>query len=142
MASSVRIIHLEEQRKSILEWSVDWIRRARLKSRVELRGPARTSDQNRKMWAMLTDIVVQEKTINGQQYDEDQWKCIFMEALGHEPDILPKLSGRGWFPVNTSTSKLSIPQMAALIDFIYAWGAENSVVWSDPELGSYIAMMH
>lgn len=143
MASkAVRIIHIEDHRKSVLDWTVDWIRRARLKSRVELRGPARTTEQNNKMWAMLTDIVEQKKTINGQQFDEEQWKCIFMKALGMEPGILPTLDGRDWFPISTSTSRLEPPQMAALIDFMFAWGAEHNVVWSDPALASYEAMRH
>jgi hypothetical protein len=129
---SVRVIHTEQDREEILAY----IRKARLKSRVEVKGPARTNDQNSKMWAMLTDITRQRKQINGQEFKPEQWKCIFMEALGHEQDILPKLDGSDFFVSEQSTSKLSVEQMSALIEFMFAWGAENNVEWSDPELRS------
>lgn len=135
MAKAVEVIYTEADRDRVL----GWIRVARLKSRVEIRGPRRTLPQNDKMWAMLTDIVKQKKKINGQTYTTDQWKAIFMQALGHElrGDVLPTLDGTDFFTVDgTSSSKLSDTEMSDLIEFMFAWGAENHVEWSDPNLRS------
>lgn len=130
--ANLRVIHTEEDRQQI----IDWIKSARLKTRVEVKGPRRTLPQNDKMWAMLTDIARGKKTINGREFPPEKWKSIFMQALGHEQDVLPTLDGSDFFVIDTSTSKLSEAEMSDLIEFIYAWGAENSVVWSDPELRS------
>jgi hypothetical protein len=134
---NVRVIHTERDREEILAWFAT----ARLGTRVEVRGPRRTLPQNDKMWAMLTDIVRQRKVIDNREFSTEQWKAIFMEALGHEQDILPRLNGDGFFATDTSTSKLSDQEMSDLIEFIFAWGAENSVVWSDPKLRSQEEMM-
>jgi hypothetical protein len=136
MAKAVRVIHDETDRNQIIEW----IKAARVKTRVEIHGPRRSLPQNAKLWAMLTDIVVQKKTINGQTFKTDQWKSIFMQALGHEVDVLPTLDGNDFFAAELSTSKLSEQEMSDLIEYIYAWGAENHVVWSDPVLNSYEEM--
>ena len=132
MAQFARVIYSETDRQEILAW----IKSARLKTRVEVRGPRRTLPQNDKMWAMLSDIVRQRKKINGQEFSTEQWKSIFMEALGHEQDVLPKLDGSDFFTVDTSTSKLDEQQMSDLIEFMFAWGAENHVEWSDPNMRS------
>jgi hypothetical protein len=134
--ANVRVIHTEKDREEILAW----ISTCRLGTRIEARGPRRTLPQNDKMWAMLTDIARQRKTLNGQELTTEQWKTVFMQALGKEPDILPTLDG-GFFTADTSTSKLSETEMSDLIEYIYAWGAENSVVWSDPKLRSQEEMM-
>lgn len=132
MGKALAVIHTETDRQRVL----DWITRAPLESRVEMNGPRRTKSQNDRMWAMLTDIVAQKKTCQGRTFDTNQWKAMFMEALGHEQETLPRLNGNGFFAVETSTSKLSTSEMSDLIDFMFAWGAENDVIWSDPELRS------
>jgi hypothetical protein len=140
MAKALQVLHSEADREMVLEW----IRKARLKSRVEIRGPRRTLPQNDKMWAMLTDIVKQKKTINERTFNTEQWKSIFMQALGIEMkgETLPTIDGRDWFVVDTfSSSKLSEQEMSDLIEFMFAWGAENNVRWSDPEWQSIEGML-
>ena len=53
-----------------------------------------------------------------------------MHAMGHEVAFMTGLSGEP-FPIGFSTSKLSRAQMAELITFIEAWGAENGVSFSE-----------
>lgn len=136
MGRALAIIYDEKDRQRVL----DWIKLAPLKTRVDIRGPKRTLSQNDKMWAMLTDIVVQNKTINGQKLSTDDWKSVFLEAIGREQKALPRLEGDGFFTIGHSSSSLSTLEMSDLIEFIFAWGAENDVIWSDPELQSYEAM--
>lgn len=136
MGRALAIIHTEEIRRRVL----DWIARAPLGTRVEIKGPARTKSQNDRMWAMLTDIVAQKKTIDGRTFTTEEWKSIFLQALGHEQQVLPTLDGQSFFAIGMSSSALSKSEMSDLIDYIFAWGAENEVIWSDPTLESYEAM--
>jgi len=58
------------------------------------------------------------------------WKCIFMAALGHEVMFTMGLNNQP-FPIGFRTSKLNKAQMSDLIEFIYAYGAQNTVTWSE-----------
>jgi NinB protein len=136
MSHTLAIIHDEKIRQRVIEC----IKVAPVGSRVRIDGPKRTLPQNSRLWAMLSDIVRQKKTIDGHEFDTDEWKCIFLQAIGREPEILPTLDGQNFFSTGHSSSKLSKEQMSNLLEFILAWGAENGVVWSDPQLQSYEEM--
>ena len=101
-------------------------------SRVEFKADKRTSDQNSKMWAMLTDIA-QQKEHAGRRYTTDQWKVIFMHACGREVQFIPSLDGATFIPWGQRSSDLSKQEMTDLIEFMFAWGAENGVVFHDAE---------
>jgi hypothetical protein len=118
--------------REIGEKAIDWIRRLPPGTRVEFKGAQRSAEQNSRMWAMLTDIAMQ-KTLNGRKWTTDQWKVIFLRALGHEHQFIPSLDGVGFIPYGQSSSDLSIKEMSDLIDFMSAWGAENDVVWSEKQ---------
>lgn len=109
-----------------------WIRDARPGSRVTFKGPQRNLDQNAKMWSCLTDIARQCR-LNERRWTVDQWKCIFLEAIGRETELIPSLDGR-FIPYGRSSSDLSVAEMSELLDFIGAWGTENGVTWSDPAI--------
>jgi len=134
MAKALAIIYDEKDRQRV----IDWIKLAPLETRVEIKGPKRTLPQNDRMWAMLTDIVKQKKTIDGKRFTTDEWKAIFMEALGREQIALPTIDGRNFFTIGHSSSNLGKQEMSDLIELMFAWGAENDVVWSDPELRSQL----
>lgn len=93
-------------------------------SRVEIKGARRSNDQNALMWSLLTQISL-AKEHYGQRYTPDQWKCIFMSALGKEMQFAPALDGKGFLAIGHRSSDLSKAEMADLITFILAWGAEN-----------------
>ncbi len=97
-------------------------------TRVEIKDPKRTLPQNDRMWAMLGDIAKQKRH-NGRAYDTDQWKVIFLNALGREVQFLPSLDGATFIPYGQSSSDLSAKEMSELIDFMEHWGAENDVVF-------------
>jgi NinB protein len=136
MSKLMIVLNSHHNRKRVIELasnSVDG-------TRVEFNGPKRSLSQNSKLWSLLSDIVRQKKTIDNQEFESEEWKCIFLQALGREPDILPTLDGTGFFETGHSSSKLSKETMSELIEFITAWGAENGVQWSDPQLESYEEM--
>ncbi len=107
-----------------------WFDRAvELGWRVEFKEQKRTDPQNDRMWEMLGRIS-KRMTINGKRYQPDQWKCIFMRAMGKEASFLPTLDGESFFPTGFRSSDLSVREMADLQTFIEAWCAEQGVdIW-------------
>lgn len=94
--------------------------------RVEFKEPKRSDAQNDRLWAMLTDIS-RQATINGKSYAPDQWKCIFMQAMGKQAQFLPDLTGNSFFPTGFRSSDLSVREMSDLQTFMEAWAAENCI---------------
>jgi hypothetical protein len=128
MSRALIQIHSDRDR----ERAMDWVHRAPLETVIEFRRARRSVPQNDRMWAMLTDIA-EQKTLQGKKYKPDQWKTVFMQAIGREMQILPTLDGATWFPTGYSSSKLTKDEMSNLLEFIAAWGAENGVVFNDGE---------
>jgi len=90
----------------------------------------RSSEQNRKMWAMLTEIS-EQLTINGQAFDRDRWKAILLHAWGEQVEFLPTLDGTSFFPYGRQTSKLSVEKMSSFLEFIIAEGTMRGVKFAD-----------
>jgi hypothetical protein len=107
-----------------------WAQNVEPGTRVEFKAARRTLPQNDRMWAMLTDIA-QQKTHAGRRYTADQWKVLFMHACGREVQFIPALDGSTFIPWGQSSSDLSKQEMTDLIEFMFAWGAENGVVFQD-----------
>lgn len=118
------------------EKAVAWIGKALPGSRIEFKGPARNLDQNARFWAMLSDVAVQH-VINGRKYKADDFKLMFMTAYAEETGLeiryLPAIHRAGMIPSGRSSSDLSVKEMSDLIEWIFAWGAENAIIWSDPK---------
>jgi hypothetical protein len=108
-----------------------WVNGLPAGTRVEFKGPQRSIDQNDRMWAMLTDISRQHKHAE-RRFTTNEWKVLFLHACGRETQFLPALSGNGFVPYGQSSSDLSVAEMTELLEFMFAWGAENGIVWSDP----------
>lgn len=106
------------------------IDRAPPRSLVNVRPERRTTDQNDKMWAMLSDISCAMP--EGRKYTTEQWKAIFMNACGWEVQFLEGLDGQP-FPAGFRSSRMSKAQMGDLINFIQAYGDQHGVRWTDPE---------
>ena len=93
----------------------------------------RTTDQNRKMWPLLEEVAAQA-TLNGVQYDAEDWKIIFLSALNKSQKLQMRVVlGIYGEPVNLgrSTSKLSKELFSELIELILAFGAEHGVVFKE-----------
>ena len=112
--------------------AIHWIGIAPKGTRVEFKKPQRSLDQNAKMWAMLTDIASQ-KEHRGRRYPPDDWKVIFLHALGRETRFVPALEGESFVPIGQSSSDLSKEEMSDLIELMHSWGAANNVVFHDQD---------
>ncbi|MEM8615344.1 MAG: recombination protein NinB [Pseudomonadota bacterium] len=90
----------------------------------------RTDDQNALLWVLLGRFA-RDAEINGQRYSADAWKCILMNALGHDMTMLPTLDGERFFAEGHRSSRLTIGEMTQLIEFIYSEAAERGIDLED-----------
>lgn len=95
---------------------------------VQVRPPNRTGEQNDKMWAMIGDISRAKPM--ARRHTPDDWKAIIMNACGWETQFLEGLDGRP-FPSGFRSSNMTKAQMSTMIEWMYAFGAEHNIRWSD-----------
>jgi len=89
----------------------------------------RSGSQNALMWALLHDLSDQVAW-HGQKLTPENWKDMCTAALKRQ-QVVPGIDG-GFVVLGTSTRKMTKPEMAELIDFIYAFGAEHGVKFEEP----------
>ena len=95
---------------------------------IEFKKKTRSIEQNKRMWAMLTDISNQVIWYN-EKLTPDNWKDIFTAALKQEK-IVPGING-GFVVLGAKTSQMSIKEMCELQELMTAFGAEKGVFWSE-----------
>lgn len=103
--------------------------------RIEIKPVAsrRSNNQNRKMWAMLNDIARQVMwPINGvpTHIMPEDWKDLITAGLAKHQRIAQGLEG-GVVMLGSRTSRMSKKELAELIEYIYATGADRGVVWDE-----------
>lgn len=91
--------------------------------------PKRSTDQNKRFWAMLSDI--SRAMPGGRRHTPEVWKCLFMHAMGHSSRFEMGLNNEP-FPMGFHSSQLSKAQMGDLMTFMEAWGAEHGVQFREP----------
>lgn len=94
---------------------------------LEIRERTRTDEQNDALHGLISQILKQRQHLNGLRMTKESYKAIFMHALGHEAAMLPTLAGDGFFPVGLRTSKLTVAEFTALIEYILDWAAEQGL---------------
>ena len=104
---------------------------------VELQPETRSLEQNRRLWAMLTEIS-QQVDWYGRKLSAEEWKHVFSAAMKKQ-DVVPGLDG-GFVVLGTSTSKMTRSEMSDLQTLMEAFGADKGVRFSvDPETGEVLA---
>ena len=94
---------------------------------MELREAKRSDPQNSALWGLLNQIHRQRPTHNGVAMTPELWKAVFMDALGSEMRMLPKLEKDGLFPAGHSTSALTKAEFANLLTLMLAWSAREGL---------------
>lgn len=117
--------------ESIREKALAWVRRVPVGWRVVFAEPKRSDEQNDRMWELLTRIS-KRFTLGGNKYAPDDWKCVFMKALGKESRFLPTLDETGFFPTGFRSSDLSVKEMCDLQTYMEQYAAEKGVdIWGE-----------
>ena len=92
--------------------------------------PRRSLEENALLHAML-GYISEHQTWAGAKHDTETWKRLLVaawcRATNQHVAILPALDGHGVDIVFRRTSQLSRKECSDLIEFIYAWGAENDI---------------
>lgn len=98
----------------------------------------RSLEQNNKMWAMLTDISKQVQwPVNGvlTWMSTEEWKDVLSAAVkqanGEGMRIAQGVDG-GFVFLGQRTSRMSVKELGELIEFMYAFGSDRNVLWSEP----------
>jgi hypothetical protein len=98
---------------------------------VEVKERTRSLEQNARMWAMLADISRQVDWY-GKKLTPDAWKCVFSASLKKQ-DVVPGLHG-DFVVIGQSTSKMTVREMTDLMELMGAFGAEQGVRFTAPEV--------
>lgn len=98
---------------------------------VTVREAKRTTDQNAKFWALLSDI--SRSKPDGRHATPEVWKSLMMHACGHAVQFELGINGQP-FPVGFRSSQLTKSEMADLITFAIEYGDSKGVVWTDPNM--------
>lgn len=96
--------------------------------------PTRTLEQSAKLHAMLGDVSKQVLwPVNGKEerLSIDDWKGIVLASLIQEKRMAAGIRG-GFVILGKRSSSLTIREMSEAIEFLYAFGDERGVVWSEP----------
>lgn len=125
MAQTV-ILHGSSQRS----FAKNLIDRAPVDAVLTIREAKRSTEQNDKMWSMLSDI--SRAKPEGRRHTPEVWKALVMHACGHAVQFEMGLNGQP-FPTGFRSSRLTKAEMSDLIEWIYAYGAEHGVRWTEPE---------
>lgn len=98
----------------------------------------RTTAQNARLWAMLSDVANAKP--EGRNWTPETWKCAFMHVLGHQVRFCEGLDGSGPFPLGFHSSRLTVREMGDLITCISEYGDRHGVEWSETRRGGFLDM--
>lgn len=91
--------------------------------------PRRTSDQNARMWALLSRISAAKP--EGRELTPDVWKSLFLHSLDHAQRFELALDGKGMVPVGFRSSKLTKEQFSDLFLVIEEYAARHGIDLDD-----------
>lgn len=101
---------------------------------VDIHQEKRTDRQNRLLWPLLRDWS-RQIVWAGKLRSEEDWKNILVSGL-RRCEVVKGLNGEP-VPMGLSTSGMSKAEFSDLIEYLYAEGLEQGVVFSDPALQAY-----
>lgn len=99
-------------------------------TRVEFKASKRSTPQNARMWALLTQIA-KRPWIDGERYTVEELKDFFMWGLRREKRWMPTEDGRR-VPVSMRTSDLSKEEMSELLEIIQEYCARHEIDFERP----------
>lgn len=109
--------------------------------RITCKPQARKVEQNDRFHAMLSDIAKQWQFM-GQSWHLEDVKRLMVDAFAeamrqlgtpvhHDGRVIPSIDGKRVVQLGVQTREFYVGEASAFIDYLFAWGAENGIVWSD-----------
>ncbi len=108
---------------------------------VRISEPVKKREQEEKYHAMIGDIAKQCMFM-GQRWDSEDWKRFLVDAfakvmrdagtpLHHDGRVVPSLDGQRVVQLGIQTRKFYVKEAAEFIEYLYAYGEENGVQWTE-----------
>jgi NinB protein len=109
--------------------------------RVSFDEPKKKREQEEKYHAMIGDISKQIEHI-GRKWDSDDMKRLLVDEfademrlagtpLHHDGRVVPSFDGRRIVQLGMQTRDFYIKEASQFIEFLYAFGAQRNVLWSE-----------
>src|SRR6056297_1457521 len=99
-----RVLHTTDDLREFAARVPEWRGYVPIRVTVERYSPKRSTDQNARMWAMLTDVS-QQVDWYGNRLTPEEWKQVFTAALRRQRAV-PGIDG-GFVVLGASTRKMS-----------------------------------
>lgn len=105
--------------------------------------PKKKRIQEEKYHAMIGDIA-RHCEFMGRRWDTEDWKRLLIDAfaaamreagtpLHHDGRVVPSLDGQRVVQLGIQSRGFYVKEAADFISFLYAWGNEAGVKWTEPE---------
>lgn len=94
---------------------------------VEIKQKTRSTEQNSRMWAMLSEIAEQVEWY-GQYLKPEEWKDVFTACLKRQRSVRG-IEG-GFVVLGLRTSKMTVGEMGDLMELMAAFSAERGIQFS------------
>lgn len=125
MTRAAVIIRTPADRARVARWAAN----VEVGTAVEFRSKSRSAEQSALMWVLLGHISKQVEWY-GVYLSSDDWKDVLTASL-RKARVVPGIDPGTFVPLGMRTSQMTIPEMTALIELIYAFGAERGVQFGD-----------
>ena len=112
-------------------------------TKVTFSDPGKTRDQEEKYHSMFGDIAKVALFMGNKQHRDD-WKRLLVDAfakamrdagtpLHHDGRVLPSLDFERVVQLGSQTKDFYKLEASQFIEYLYSFGAENDVVWTEPK---------
>jgi len=117
---------------------------------VEIKPAPKSRDQEARYHAMIGDIAAQV-TLLGRAWDREDMKRLLVDQfvrdmanmrtpLRNSGSVVPSIDGTGIVQLGVQTRSFLKAEASAFIEWLFAFGAENDVQWSETAAHDYEAM--
>lgn len=136
------------KREDVLAFMCEFIRKQGRPLSIMVADPVKSREQEQHYHAMIGDIADQQK-VYGKQLPAESWKRLLIDAFKHDTkddpelkdewekfgsiELVPALNHDGFVMVGDQSRKFSKKLASAFIEWLYAFGAEHDVHWTEPK---------
>lgn len=134
--NQVFITRTHRDRSRVAEFILNQPEDVALQVTVEKFTPVRSNTRNAQLHAVIGDIAKQ-KQWDGEWLSIEQFKRLlvagWMRATGRKVKLVRAIEGGSFEPLYQRTSRLSEAECRDLIAYVYAWGVDQGVKFTEPQ---------
>jgi len=103
---------------------------------LEAKPETRSDAQNKLLHALIGDVAKQKEWM-GKKLPPEAWKVLFVSghsvATKEGAELVPGLELE-YVNIREATSRMSKSRLSSLVEYIYAWGSTNGVIWTESSM--------